>query len=72
MFPHTPNQSPPLITLTPRARLPLILLHNIITSHHTILGPPQHIPQPIIPRVRQLQRLELGLVAYPRVAARIQ
>lgn len=49
----------------------VILLNHISTRLHRKLAPLQNPLEHRIPRIHQLDRLQLGLVPYPRVAASI-
>lgn len=63
----------PLLAITCTSRRPiLLLLDHIATRRHRILALLQHAPQHGIPRIRQLHRLQLRLVPYPWVAARVE
>jgi len=73
--PSNPTSPPPvaqLITIAPAPRRPIILLHHIPTHHHGHLTLPQHLPQRRVPRIDQLDRLQLRLVPYPRIAASVE
>lgn len=61
-----------LIAVTRAPPLPIILGHDIAAHHHSHLALPQHLPQLRVARVHELDGLQLGLVPYPRVAARIE
>jgi hypothetical protein len=61
-----------LITVTRAPRRPLVVLNHIPTHHHSHLALPQQLPQLLVPRIHQLRRLQLGLVPYPGIAARVQ
>lgn len=61
------------ITITRAPRWPIIiLLHHISTRLHSKLALLQYTPELRIPRIRQLDRLELRLIPYPGVAASIE
>jgi hypothetical protein len=63
----------PLLAIASTSRRSIILvLHHISTCRHGILALLQHAPEPRVPWVRQLDRLQLRLVPYPGVAARIE
>jgi hypothetical protein len=61
-----------LIAITRAPRVPIVIRHNIAAHHHSHLALPQHLPQLRIPRVHQLDGLQLSLVPYPRVASSIE
>lgn len=61
-----------LIAVARAPRRPLVVLNHIPTHHHGHLALPQQLPQLLVPRIHQLRRLQLGLIPYPRIAARVQ
>jgi hypothetical protein len=63
----------PLITLTSTPRwAPIVLLHHIPPSLHRKLALLQYAPEFLVPGIRKLQRPQLGLVPYPRIAPGVQ
>jgi hypothetical protein len=68
----SPGNTHFLITITRAPRRPLVVLNHIPAHHHGHLALPQQLPQLHVPRVHQLRRLQLGLVPYPGIAARVQ
>ena len=61
-----------LITVARAPCRPLVVLDHIPTHHHSHLALPQQLPQVLVPRIHQLRGLQLALVSYPGIAARVQ
>jgi hypothetical protein len=62
----------PLIAITRTPCRPIILLDHIPTRRHGILSLLQHTPQRRVPRICQLERLQLSFIPYSRVAAGVK